>query len=52
MKELPPMFHPPLATRHSPLRVAMLSVHTCPLAMLGGKKTGGMNVYVLSLIHI
>lgn len=27
-------------------RVAMLSVHTCPLAMLGGKKTGGMNVYV------
>ena len=27
-------------------RVAVLSVHTCPLAMLGGKKTGGMNVYV------
>lgn len=27
-------------------RVAILSVHTCPLAMLGGKKTGGMNVYV------
>jgi len=24
----------------------MLSVHTSPLAMLGGKKTGGMNVYV------
>lgn len=24
----------------------MLSVHTCPLAMMGGKKTGGMNVYV------
>lgn len=24
----------------------MLSVHTCPLALLGGKKTGGMNVYV------
>jgi len=24
----------------------MLSVHTCPLATLGGKKTGGMNVYV------
>ena len=37
------MFHPPLATRHSPLRVAMLSVHTCPLAMLGGKpvRSGG-----------
>ena len=27
-------------------RIAVLSVHTCPLAMLGGKKTGGMNVYV------
>ncbi len=31
---------------HPIRRVAMLSVHTCPLAMLGGKKTGGMNVYV------
>jgi D-inositol-3-phosphate glycosyltransferase len=30
-------------------RVAILSVHTCPLAMLGGKKTGGMNVYVREL---
>ncbi len=30
-------------------RVAMLSVHTCPLAMLGGKETGGMNVYVREL---
>jgi D-inositol-3-phosphate glycosyltransferase len=28
------------------LYVAMLSVHTCPLAALGGKETGGMNVYV------
>lgn len=27
-------------------RIAILSVHTCPLALLGGKKTGGMNVYV------
>jgi D-inositol-3-phosphate glycosyltransferase len=33
-------------THTLPSRVAMLSVHTCPLAMLGGKKTGGMNVYV------
>jgi D-inositol-3-phosphate glycosyltransferase len=31
------------------LRVAMLSVHTCPLAALGGKETGGMNVYVRAL---
>jgi D-inositol-3-phosphate glycosyltransferase len=28
------------------LRIAMLSYHTCPLATLGGKDTGGMNVYV------
>lgn len=30
-------------------RIAMLSVHTSPLAALGGKKTGGMNVYVREL---
>jgi D-inositol-3-phosphate glycosyltransferase len=34
------------------LRVAMLSVHTCPLALLGGKKTGGMNVYVRDLSRV
>jgi D-inositol-3-phosphate glycosyltransferase len=28
------------------LRIAMLSVHTCPLAALGGWETGGMNVYL------
>lgn len=27
----------------------MLSLHTCPLATLGGKDTGGMNVYVRDL---
>jgi D-inositol-3-phosphate glycosyltransferase len=26
--------------------IAVLSVHSCPLAALGGKETGGMNVYV------
>jgi len=31
------------------LRIAMLSYHTCPLAILGGKDTGGMNVYVRDL---
>lgn len=31
------------------LRVAILSVHACPLAILGGKKTGGMNVYIRDL---
>jgi D-inositol-3-phosphate glycosyltransferase len=33
----------------TPKRIAMLSVHTCPLATLGGKETGGMNVYVRDL---
>jgi D-inositol-3-phosphate glycosyltransferase len=30
-------------------RIAIFSVHTSPLAPLGGKKTGGMNVYVREL---
>ncbi len=33
------------------LRIAMLSYHTCPLATLGGKDTGGMNVYVRDLVR-
>ena len=32
-----------------PQRVAMISVHSCPLATLGGRETGGMNVYVREL---
>lgn len=31
------------------MNIAMLSYHTCPLATLGGKDTGGMNVYVREL---
>ncbi len=31
------------------MNVAMISYHTCPLATLGGKDTGGMNVYVRDL---
>ena len=31
------------------MNIAMLSYHTCPLATLGGKNTGGMNVYVREL---
>jgi D-inositol-3-phosphate glycosyltransferase len=34
---------------NSMLRIAMISYHTCPLATLGGKNTGGMNVYVREL---
>lgn len=30
-------------------RIAMISVHSCPLATLGGKETGGMNVYIREL---
>ncbi len=33
------------------MKIAMLSYHTCPLATLGGKHTGGMNVYVRELTH-
>lgn len=33
------------------MNIAMLSYHTCPLAILGGKDTGGMNVYVRDLTH-
>jgi D-inositol-3-phosphate glycosyltransferase len=31
------------------INIAMISYHTCPLATLGGKDTGGMNVYVHQL---
>lgn len=31
------------------IRIAMISYHTCPLATLGGKDSGGMNVYVHEL---
>lgn len=30
-------------------RIAFLSVHTSPLAPMGGKKTGGMNIYIREL---
>jgi D-inositol-3-phosphate glycosyltransferase len=30
-------------------RIAMVSVHACPLAKLGGRDSGGMNVYVREL---
>jgi len=31
------------------MNIAMISYHTCPIATLGGKDTGGMNVYVRDL---
>src|SRR4030066_104240 len=31
------------------MNIAMISYHTCPLATVGGKDTGGMNVYVRDL---
>lgn len=33
----------------TPFAIAMLSIHTSPLAQLGGKEAGGMNVYVREL---
>jgi D-inositol-3-phosphate glycosyltransferase len=43
----PPMLDP------LPRRIAMISMHTSPLATLGGKDAGGMNVYVRDLaIHV
>jgi len=38
-----------MARKRGLLKIAMLSYHTCPLATLGGKDTGGMNVYVRDL---
>jgi D-inositol-3-phosphate glycosyltransferase len=31
------------------LNIAMISIHSCPLGMLGGRDTGGMNVYIREL---
>jgi len=39
----------PKVRSHESVRVAMLSVHSSPLAKLGGKEAGGMNVYVREL---
>ncbi|MDP9251618.1 MAG: glycosyltransferase family 1 protein, partial [Chloroflexota bacterium] len=33
-------------------RIAMISVHACPLAKLGGRDSGGMNVYVRELARV
>lgn len=35
--------------RHNSLRVAMISIHSCPMAILGGPDSGGMNVYIKEL---
>jgi D-inositol-3-phosphate glycosyltransferase len=32
-----------------PLKIAMLSIHSCPIGELGTKDTGGMNVYIREL---
>ncbi|MFH1031248.1 MAG: glycosyltransferase [Chloroflexota bacterium] len=33
------------------LKIAMLSVHSCPVGTLGTKDTGGMSVYIRELAH-
>lgn len=35
-----------------PKHIALISLHTCPNAVLGGKKTGGMNVYIRELVRV
>ena len=43
----------PFDTSQDVRRVAMVSVHTSPLATLGGKDAGGMNVYIRDLaLHL
>ena len=37
----------PMEAEH--LRIAMLSIHSCPIGELGTKDTGGMNVYIREL---
>ena len=34
-----------------PLKIAMISVHSCPLGKLGGENTGGMSVYIRELAY-
>jgi len=33
------------------MKIAMISVHSCPLGKLGSKDTGGMNVYIKELAY-
>jgi len=40
-----------MAVNTSIQHLALLSVHTSPLAPMGGKKTGGMNVYIRELAY-
>jgi D-inositol-3-phosphate glycosyltransferase len=35
--------------RSDKLKIAMLSVHSCPVGKLGSKDTGGMSVYIREL---
>jgi len=36
---------------HPSLRIAMLSVHSCPIGELGTRDTGGMSVYIRELVR-
>lgn len=45
----PSVQFPELQDSERPDRVTMLSIHTSPLASLGGRDTGGMNVYIKQL---
>ena len=46
------LYEPESIARHDSARrrrIAVISVHTSPLAALGGRETGGMNVYIREL---
>ncbi|MBI2830420.1 MAG: glycosyltransferase [Chloroflexi bacterium] len=36
-------------TANRPMKIALLSIHSCPVGQLGARDTGGMNVYVREL---
>jgi len=33
------------------MKIAMLSVHSCPVGKLGAKDTGGMSVYIAEIVR-
>ena len=35
----------------SQMRIAILSLHSCPVGNLGAKDTGGMSVYIQEMAH-
>jgi len=49
MNSVTQQHQPPLHAPLRPRRIAVISVHTSPLAAPGGRESGGMNIYVREL---